>query len=88
MTETLERLFNKAMAANGPRADWSPDIAAITKGSLGELGFDRKGNLYFGGNKLQVARKFALTFWQQVFAGATATGVFLAGLGAFIEAVN
>ena len=86
MSDTLERLFDQAIKANGP-GTWGPDIAAMTMESLTELGFDREGNLFFGGEKLKIVRRFSLTSWQTFFAGVTATGVFLAGLAAIITAV-
>lgn len=47
--------------------------------------FDRDGNMYIFGKRLEVAKTIDLNLWQLLIAGATAAGVFLGGLAAFID---
>lgn len=82
---TAEELYDMSFQTYGQQEGWPPNVAILTTEASDHLGFDRNGNLYFVGKRLEIAKKFDLTIEQTWLARITALGVLLAGMAAVSE---
>lgn len=52
-----------------PLQGWPNDVRPISLETLGFLGVDPEGNLYWDGKRLEVRQSLTLSLWQKAWAG-------------------